>query len=276
MAMRIFLFLLVVICIGGCTLWPSTTQEQSKTRVEDSISNDIEQKLINATVQIEIAKLRGAESCIPAQYEKTLGKYEYVEDLNKMGSLTSNLRELLVLESKVKEMRHNLNYLSKHTHCNKYFSFQVKKNRLDREMQLLRHLINVNSQFSINSKKLLPQFKTVLLKAIPLIKQYDDYLIKIVGHADDQGSEKYNLALGEMRARSVLEFLIANGLSDKKISIKSKGEHLPIEDNVTDYGRLANRRVEIALSFSTKDLVKKNETIMVKDWRHKNLFINQK
>jgi outer membrane protein OmpA-like peptidoglycan-associated protein len=80
------------------------------------------------------------------------------------------------------------------------------------------------------------------------------HTIRIVGHADSSGSDQYNLNLGQQRAVSVQQELVA--AIDKlrpghsrtlTIIPQSLGESQPIADNTTADGRARNRRVEVTL-----------------------------
>ena len=68
--------------------------------------------------------------------------------------------------------------------------------------------------------------------------------IRLEGH-DERGTREYNLALGERRANSVLNYLIVNGASRSQIEVVSYGEERPAQAGQSEnaYGR--NRRVEI-------------------------------
>jgi peptidoglycan-associated lipoprotein len=48
--------------------------------------------------------------------------------------------------------------------------------------------------------------------------------IRLEGHADERGTREYNLALGERRANSILNYLIVNGASRSQIEVVSYGE----------------------------------------------------
>lgn len=71
--------------------------------------------------------------------------------------------------------------------------------------------------------------------------------IRLEGHADERGTREYNLALGERRANSILNYLIVNGASRSQIEVVSYGEERPSANGQTDqaYGR--NRRVEVVV-----------------------------
>lgn len=54
-----------------------------------------------------------------------------------------------------------------------------------------------------------------------------DYLAVIEGHADEQGTREYNLALGARRANAVREYLVANGVPSSRIRTISYGKERP-------------------------------------------------
>jgi peptidoglycan-associated lipoprotein len=52
----------------------------------------------------------------------------------------------------------------------------------------------------------------------------------VEGHCDWKGTTEYNIALGERRASSVKEFLLALGVSPTKVSVSSQGDLQAPED----------------------------------------------
>ena len=71
--------------------------------------------------------------------------------------------------------------------------------------------------------------------------------VQVAGHTDDRGSDEYNLDLSRRRAASVMRFLIAAGIEESRLESEGYGESVPVETNVTDAGRQANRRVEVII-----------------------------
>jgi len=72
--------------------------------------------------------------------------------------------------------------------------------------------------------------------------------IEITGHTDAVGDDDFNLGLGQRRADSVRDWLIANTpLTAEVITATSAGESDPVADNGTSEGRALNRRVEFTL-----------------------------
>ncbi len=81
-----------------------------------------------------------------------------------------------------------------------------------------------------------------VLKSNPRIKH-----IRVEGHTDNKGKAAYNLKLSDARARSVLEYLTAQGVEATRLESKGFGDQMPIEDNRTQGGRDNNRRVEFVI-----------------------------
>ncbi|MEX0986163.1 MAG: OmpA family protein [Bacteroidales bacterium] len=69
----------------------------------------------------------------------------------------------------------------------------------------------------------------------------------ITGHTDAIGSDEYNQALGYRRAQRVRDYFKEKGLAPEKITIDSKGEKDPAENNSTDEGRAKNRRASVSV-----------------------------
>ncbi len=69
--------------------------------------------------------------------------------------------------------------------------------------------------------------------------------VVLEGHADERGTREYNLALGERRAQSVVDVLIALGVSAENIENISYGEENPVAEGHDEESWRLNRRVEI-------------------------------
>ncbi|MCL6641030.1 MAG: peptidoglycan-associated lipoprotein Pal [Candidatus Rokubacteria bacterium] len=55
----------------------------------------------------------------------------------------------------------------------------------------------------------------------------NDLLVLIEGHADERGTNTYNLALGERRAKAAMNYLVAQGVAAARLTIISYGEERP-------------------------------------------------
>jgi peptidoglycan-associated lipoprotein len=67
--------------------------------------------------------------------------------------------------------------------------------------------------------------------------------VHVTGYCDPRGTEEYNLALGDRRARAVMSYMISLGLDGNAVSASSMGEEMA---QGTDEGSWArDRRVEV-------------------------------
>jgi peptidoglycan-associated lipoprotein len=76
------------------------------------------------------------------------------------------------------------------------------------------------------------------------LKDHADALLLIEGHCDERGTDEYNVALGERRAKSVSELLAAQGIAADRISTTSLGRERPVCTAGTEECRTQNRRAE--------------------------------
>ncbi len=75
-----------------------------------------------------------------------------------------------------------------------------------------------------------------------------EYNAIIEGHADEQGTREYNLALGARRANSVSEYLIGKGISPARIKVVSYGKERPLEICSAESCYAKNRRAVTVIS----------------------------
>lgn len=71
--------------------------------------------------------------------------------------------------------------------------------------------------------------------------------IRITGHTDNVGSERYNKRLSEGRAKSVYDEMVNRGIDPSRMEWNGRGSKEPIESNKTAEGRAENRRVEFTI-----------------------------
>jgi outer membrane protein OmpA-like peptidoglycan-associated protein len=99
-----------------------------------------------------------------------------------------------------------------------------------------------NSEFSSGSEAV-----RYYEEAMKYMFQNSNAGLNITGYTDAIGTDEYNMALGYRRAKSVQSYFESKGMPPAKISIESKGEKEPAEDNNTIAGRAKNRRTVITI-----------------------------
>lgn len=111
---------------------------------------------------------------------------------------------------------------------------------------------NDGLQFDVNSYKIRPSSMSNLQKLSETLNKYNDTDILIEGHTDNTGSDDYNQGLSEKRAASAQKQLINSGVNPSRLSAIGYGEAQPLEDNETNAGQQANRRVEVVIYANNK------------------------
>ena len=128
----------------------------------------------------------------------------------------------------------------------------VKGAKVERVGEGIRITFDSGILFGLNSYQLKETAKNNIKELARVLQKYDDTNILIEGHTDDTGTNDYNQKLSEQRAEAVGNFAKSLGVLGTRMSISGYGESQPAEDNKTDGGRRANRRVEIAIMANKK------------------------
>lgn len=102
--------------------------------------------------------------------------------------------------------------------------------------------------FEVDQSSLNENAKRVLDGQAAWLTTNVDYNVVIEGHADEQGTREYNLALGARRANSVREYLMAKGLPAGRLKTVSYGKERPIEICSQEACYAKNRRSVTILS----------------------------
>ncbi len=84
--------------------------------------------------------------------------------------------------------------------------------------------------------------KPVLEANAAWLKKFPTIAILIEGHCDERGTEEYNMALGDRRAKSTLDYLVSLGISSDKLKTISYGKSQPIASGHDEVSWQMNRR----------------------------------
>ncbi|MFW8596184.1 peptidoglycan-associated lipoprotein Pal [Cribrihabitans neustonicus] len=102
--------------------------------------------------------------------------------------------------------------------------------------------------FAVDQSTLSPAAEGTLRGQARWLSANPDYAVTIEGHADEQGTREYNLALGARRANSAREFLISQGIAASRIQVVSYGKERPIEICSEEACYAKNRRAVTVLA----------------------------
>ncbi len=104
--------------------------------------------------------------------------------------------------------------------------------------------------FAVDQSTITPEGQAILNGQAQWLLTNADYRAVIEGHADEQGTREYNLALGFRRANAVREYLVSRGVPAGRLEVTSFGKERPIEICSNESCYAQNRRAVTVLSFS--------------------------
>ena len=84
-----------------------------------------------------------------------------------------------------------------------------------------------NIFYDFDKATLREESKTALDEMAQMLRENPNVTIEMGAHTDRKGSDEYNIALSERRARSVIDYLIAAGIEAERLSPKGYGESVP-------------------------------------------------
>lgn len=94
-----------------------------------------------------------------------------------------------------------------------------------------------NNRFDVDNEA-----RLVLERQANWLRQHPGLNIIIEGHADERGTREYNLALGERRANSMKNYLIALGVAQNRIETVTYGKERPAVAGASEAAWAQNRR----------------------------------
>jgi len=122
-----------------------------------------------------------------------------------------------------------------------------------RVITAINSIANLNNiYFDVNSSRLRPESKVELNEFVQVLNEYPEISVEIRAHTDCRGESAYNLSLSEMRAESVVSYLVNCGISEERLTYKGFGDSNPVNECIKgvtcpDEKHQVNRRVEFRI-----------------------------
>lgn len=102
----------------------------------------------------------------------------------------------------------------------------------------------VTIYFALDSSALDDAARATLDRNAKLLRENSAWTVTIAGHCDERGTVEYNQALGERRANSVKDYLVAAGVPESRLRTVSYGKEMPAVDGHDESAWSRNRRAE--------------------------------
>src|SRR5690606_22628449 len=99
--------------------------------------------------------------------------------------------------------------------------------------------------FAYDSSDLDARARSTLEQNARCINQRDAASVRVVGMTDPRGTEEYNLALGDRRARSVASYMSNLGVDQSRVNVRSMGEERASGQDESGWAQ--DRRAEIEI-----------------------------
>ncbi|MEK6750411.1 MAG: peptidoglycan-associated lipoprotein Pal [Pseudomonadota bacterium] len=100
--------------------------------------------------------------------------------------------------------------------------------------------------FEYDSSEVQSEFRNVIAAHATYLSANASAAVILEGHCDERGTREYNMALGERRARAVMQALTLQGVNAKQITVVSYGEERPEDPGHSDSAWAKNRRAFIS------------------------------
>jgi peptidoglycan-associated lipoprotein len=112
----------------------------------------------------------------------------------------------------------------------------------------LRTALLTTVHFELDQSDLRGEDRAILDAKVPILQANPGVMIRVAGHADERGSDEYNLALGQRRAAAVKAYLIQRGIAESRIETVSYGEERPVAQGSDESAFAQNRRAEFEIT----------------------------
>lgn len=101
--------------------------------------------------------------------------------------------------------------------------------------------------FAVDESTLSIEARSILSAQAQFLMGNPEYSAIVQGHADEQGTREYNLALGARRASAARDFLVSQGVADARLRTVSFGKERPLEICSEEACYAQNRRAVTVL-----------------------------
>ena len=113
----------------------------------------------------------------------------------------------------------------------------------DRVMQDGKIIAN-GIRFDVGKASIRPESMGIINEIVELMEKHSDLKFSVEGHTDSDGNDELNKELSQKRAESVMQEMVALGISEDRLQAMGWGESKPITGNVSSEDKANNRRVE--------------------------------
>ena len=134
----------------------------------------------------------------------------------------------------------------------------AERERAERERALRaaeeRRILEDKVYFDYDESAIREDAAALLMRKVEILLARPGVRLRMEAHADERGSEEYNLALSRRRGDAVVVFFVEAGLDAGRFTVESIGERNPLVQGATEEAWARNRRVEFIITAGEGDL----------------------
>jgi peptidoglycan-associated lipoprotein len=102
--------------------------------------------------------------------------------------------------------------------------------------------------FELDRADLTPEARATLAEKVEILRSSPGVTLRIDGHADERGSDEYNLALSKRRAAEAKRFMAEQGIDASRLETVGYGEERPLDESSSEAAWSMNRRADFQVS----------------------------
>jgi len=102
--------------------------------------------------------------------------------------------------------------------------------------------------FDFDRYNVRPDGAAVIQAKAAFMSQYPKINSEIQGHCDERGTEVYNMALGDRRARATYNYITSLGIDGARLSTVSYGKERPLDPGHNEAAWARNRRAQFVIT----------------------------
>jgi peptidoglycan-associated lipoprotein len=114
--------------------------------------------------------------------------------------------------------------------------------------QSQRAILEERISFDFDKSDLSSEARQKLSAKAEILRQLGNLSMRVEGHADERGSDEYNLALSNRRAATAMRYLLSQGIAQDRLESVGYGEERPLDSAENEAAWAKNRRDEFQVS----------------------------
>lgn len=124
---------------------------------------------------------------------------------------------------------------------------EAERREMEQKAQAKADFFGLHVHFEFDSFVLTSEAMRMLDTKVAWLRANPTVKVTVEGHCDERGTQEYNLALGDRRARAAKKYLVDSGIAGDRVATISYGEERPLDGAKTEAAWAQNRRAQFVI-----------------------------